>query len=172
MLLEMTWPVELLRQGSPVAWLADRWQGAERSQISGHPRTACLFLASRTARTHTCAHVSCMYARGQRSPAERGYVTLLFETRKERKKLNGGTSLSLMDCWPHWLLPHSAPTQYQADGRGKGTVRLPKNRSPSRGGRGPGADPPSEPLVVVNHFDVRVLLTDPSSQLRLQPAHV
>jgi len=138
-----------VEQGSPVAWLADRWQDAERSQISGHPRTACLFLASRTAckHTHTYAHVLCMYARRQRSPGKRDYVTLLFETREERKSLDGGTSLSLMHCWSHWPCPHAAPTQYQADGQGKG--REGATKAAAQGGEGGGQGPtlPQSPLL-------------------------
>lgn len=38
MLSEMTWLVELFRQGSPVAWLAGKWQEAERREnsLQGH----------------------------------------------------------------------------------------------------------------------------------------
>lgn len=36
-------------------------------------------------------------------------MALLLETREDRKRLNWGTSLSLMDCWSQWLLPHQSP---------------------------------------------------------------
>lgn len=69
-----------------MAWLAGRWQEAKkRSQTAGHPRTARLLLASRTA----CTLIYHIYISRHTSTGERDYVTLLFEIREERKRLMG-----------------------------------------------------------------------------------
>lgn len=153
---EMTWLVKLFRQESPVLWLADSQEGKpdmRTSQDSLH--------------THT---LSLMYIHRRTSVGERDYVTLPFEIRGE-KKACGGTSqpngsLVSMAAPPSSPPPSTRQMESSKDGK------APLSSSPRRRGRRPRADPASEPLVVVNHFDAGVLLLNLSSQLRLQPAHV
>ena len=88
------------------------------------------------------------------------------------KKAYGGTSPSLMDCWSQQLLFHQAPCPGPGRWEGGSNGKVLLQQQPKEVGAWVGADPPSKPLVVVNHFDAGVLLVDLSSQLRLQPAHV
>lgn len=104
------------------------------------------------------------------SAAERDYVTLLFGIRGERKRLIRYLSQ------PSGLLvsmaaPHQAPCSISGRRESGRMAGLQKCSSPRRWGRAR-ADSPSEALVVVDDFDAGVLLTDLSSDLWLQPAHM